>query len=641
MFASIPGTYNVMKFKFHITFKLHQKSYRKVVDADFTGTHLSRSCWVVAAVARHAELSVHSPVAGAVPMAYVKVFRGLATNVSWLQVARVRLEQLDMATVVKAFELVDLYLADASGFTPGTRFRTSMSVRVLLRDFAVDSKVAMAFGGRALYRTPHTKPNSSRKMISDDVTAGMEVSHPIGAIPFENSEQLKSKAIFKVEGILSRIEMSAVKELDELDAKHQKYSDLLCPAKFSAQIFEKLKAYCAKPGIQKLPLDDMPAWLRNISVPDLASMYYRIYNDALAGEVQSPVDIYCPRTREINEWFVNEGLSCNSGIQLAYEFLSKDILESRSLHACLIILQKHTGWNVNSVLEMTAKGIESNGTDGFVIQGYKSRIKETTPFVEVLKTDVSAHRAVRLLVNRLEAMKKIRWVPQSEGRLWLNQRLAKAGILEQFVSWHRIQLEFCKKYALPNFSLEQIRVEVLGLHALKAGGLEAAMKIAGHSEMKTTASYLDQMIMRRINSAQLLEFEKRLESCIRFRMKQEDSLPYGGDLLYHIGGGVSCSDPFNPPIPAYVKNAVCEGDRCNAGDGCANRRIVIDPVRVEEIFRLDYFYIGNWRNLLNRNPSHFAKVHVANIVVNRTLISILEKSEYRTLVRKIRKVIHE
>lgn len=618
-----------MRFKFKSINKLHQRVYEKEIELDLSSGKLRSGCWVLEAVRAAADRSLLKPVQVDVPRKYERIVLGLSTDTEWLRAARCSPEELTVDKVVIAMRQVDEFVTNAGG-TKASKSQLSYHVRRLLKDYATAKNVPRIERLNVMYRTPHRGPKrSGRKMISDAPSPGTETPHPIGAIPFTSAEDLRAKTEAKIASTLRQIEAAAVSELDEHAARSALLDRLLGPIEVEPALLSRIVQLCSDPAVKEPPF-----WLGAVMPATLAAAYYRICSRALTGLGGGRFHITSHRGKEVGDWLSAQGFVVPRG-DVGYSMLGSRLLDAQTLQACLVILQKNTGWNVNAVLEMGEAGIEPTGKGGYVIQGFKTRIGEETPFVEILPSDEAPRRAIELLLDRIAAMRQLGWISNSEGRLWLNGRYARVGRLQQYVGWGQTLKMFIQKYGLPNFSAEQLRVEVLGSRGAEKGGLEAARHMAGHVRLSTTASYLDQILLQRANSAYSLEFERRLESSVRFRMGTEKEFDASKDLLYPIGDGTSCSDPRNPPDPAFLDRALCTGKECHREDGCANRRLVFDEDRIQEVFRTKYFYEENWRDLQNRNRDQFVAHHLPAMLVNMALVQILEKSAYRHVVKQI------
>jgi hypothetical protein len=259
--------------------------------------------------------------------------------------------------------------------------------------------------------------------------------------------------------------------------------------------------------------------------------------------------------------------------------------------------------------------------------------------VDIVNHATAGARALAFLTRQLDAMKRLRWVPPDEERLWLYPYAARSGRLRQVIGWGSALSFFCREHRLPRFSFEQMRVQTLTAESVQDGGLRSALEAAGHKSLRTLSTYIDQLLARRLNSSINLEFQRRVEAEIVYSMEPDSSLPYARSMLYPIGDGASCADPRNPPFSEYLEQGVCDGRRCHAGSGCPNVRLVINAERAEEVVRLSTYYRRNWARLIDQNRDTFLKQHLPNLTFNMALLGVLERGPHAHLVRDLHQKI--
>ena len=224
---------------------------------------------------------------------------------------------------------------------------------------------------------------------------------------------------------------------------------------------------------------------------------------------------------------------------------------------------------------------------------------------------------------------KLKWLPKSEGRLWLNAIYARAGRAEPMIGWGSELAKFRADFDLPNFSLEQMRVQTLALEAVQRGTGSAQVS-AGHRSIGTTGAYIDQLLLQRLNSSVNLEFQLRIEAEIIDGDNESRQWP---SLLFPVGDGSSCTDPTNPPFDEYLKKGACDGARCHSGNGCSSNKVKIDIHRVEEAVRTSFYYDSNWNRLHDQNVDAFVDRHLPNMIFNFALLEVLKRGPYGHLVR--------
>jgi hypothetical protein len=374
---------------------------------------------------------------------------------------------------------------------------------------------------------------------------------------------------------------------------------------------------------------------RASDLADLEACYLKILrNDLRSNLERGPVIRDLPLSRELVQRVPKNALLSRYVRYLVYGAQFGTFL---TVVAAAVLLQIHTGWNFSSVLALEQDCIKR--IDGNVeIQSFKERTSDFTPISLVTAKDTHALMAIEFLETRLDEMKRFGLVLPSEKRLWLNANRARFKRPEGFHGWGDALKKLQTKHDLPLFSFEQLRVQVLAAAATARGGLEAARHMAGHASISTTAHYLDQLILHRLNSSINLEFQARLERSAEIRMSDDwtPGMRSSEDLLYAIGDGSSCQNPYEPPDATQLQGGICSAKRCHAEGGCANRRLVIDADRIEEALRTSRFYEENWKRLLLENEGSFNQVHLPSFLFNIALLGVVERSPYRHVVRKIR-----
>lgn len=304
------------------------------------------------------------------------------------------------------------------------------------------------------------------------------------------------------------------------------------------------------------------------------------------------------------------------------------------LLACALILQIHTHWNFISVLELTVADLQVVKFP-HRLQSIKPRSSDETPIVFVERSDELVIRSMNHLRNRWERMHKAGIIDKDNPNLWFSAWFLKGGPPQPVVSWGGELREFTKAYKLPPFTLEQVRVQCLALTATTQRGLGGATQVAGHVSGTTTLRYIDKALLHRLDSSNLLEFERRLENTIHYEMGKS---PNGRRLaVLSLGNGAQCINPQSPPNSSWLDAGICAGEMCHQGDGCPNRMIVINRARLEEVVRSKNYYVSNWRRLADENTTRFERVHAPQMLFSLALYGIVKRGPYRHLVARFEK----
>lgn len=324
---------------------------------------------------------------------------------------------------------------------------------------------------------------------------------------------------------------------------------------------------------------------------------------------------------------------------LPYRMLSQELI------CVLVLLISYTNWNSGAVLQMTSTGIRRE-RGLLIIQGYKSKTDDYTPEVVVDASMPYAEEAIRLIQWNREQLIALGWLPPDEQRLWFAWGRAPRGqpYTEQYINFQSGLRSFIRRHNLPTFSLEQLRTQRLAHIYLASTTLEPVRRVAGHSSISTTGHYLDQLLLRRLNQSISLEFQRRLESTVVFRLQERVpstraplvlSKVRPRLLLTPVGDGSSCFDPSTPPDSSFLDGELCRAQHCHAGTGCEHRRIVLDESRIEELVRKRHYYLSNWPRLAANHPDHFREVHAPRVLFVLGLYDYVAAGAYRRTLTEI------
>ncbi len=476
--------------------------------------------------------------------------------------------------------------------------------------------------------------SKGRGMISDLV----DESAPVGAMNFENIANLKKEVGKKIDRSLTRVFDACDNEFQSIEANADKFRHIV-KDKGSAQLFHKLADVVIDKRVSN-QARDFP-WLGNLEQFELLAGYYALmkmqenrvslvrYEEQHYNIESRPLQFGAVRGRELCDV-----LSKNFGLEVAglmdLQVAIFNVLNggfSGSVASALAI-QAFTGWNIKSVLSLDDDKFEEVN-NAIVIQGFKSKTGELTPYVYIGSSEKTVMKAISFLRGRLRALKSMGWVSGKSNDLWLRP-VSPGKPLRQWIAWGFGLNTFCKKHSLPIFSFEMVRNEVLVKIANEKGGIEAARQVGGHSNITTTGSYVDQMINHRKNSAVSLMFQRELQASVQYDF--DDSYPKDfkrGYLLAPIGDGSSCNNPARPPDPNQLEFGICDAKRCHIESGCPNRRIVIDDQRLEELVRFSIHFKETWQRKLQSNPDQFDAVHLPAWSFNQALMGVIERGAYR------------
>lgn len=525
-------------------------------------------------------------------------------------------------------ELASLFFAleqriDAMLWAPQTKSSTSSEFRKLVRGYLHEKFGSVELAKKVFAFSTRFRERSARELISDIESQSDPDRSPAGAIPHTSVEDLKNKLTTLLADDLKAIERACISEIDLYRLQANKLVELgrqtltFDEQKLVSSILDQ-----SGPENLKLALRAAPG-----KIAFTLNMRHAISGLDNAGRPPFGLESFCgvKQAHEYAMGFISEPQVYKHSIYY-FPFVANSVV----LVACLLILQIYTGWNASSVISLCLDDIVPKG-QRLVIQGYKSKSDDHTPAVVVSPSDHAAYAALTLLIERLAHLKRFNFTGPKARSLWLmptspNSKRNRERLISGV---QRPRDAICKKYALPSFSFDQIRTQALALVSIKKGGLEVARRLGGHSRAVTTAHYLDQLLLRKLNSAINLEFQKRLESSVAYVSQKSGSTEYPeGFLLYPVGDGSSCSNPLQPPKAEWMLNGMCSATRCHSAEGCPNRQILIDADRIEEIAATAIFYEESWSRLLSENEARFKEVHLPGMLFNLALSGLISRGPY-------------
>lgn len=609
-----------------VVFKLHQREYLSEVPLRRAAYRLRAESWVWKALLHRSRASQVRPFMKGEIANVLTTIEALSKRRAWLAIANKSLADLSMADVLRAFSVVEAEVAKLESLSALSKHHRSLRTRGTLRSYleAVDFPKARRLTTFFHSRLPLPR-FIGRRLISDvPIALGSKEVPPVGALRHTTIPELRRKTKEALVGVLDEISAACRTVLDEHDQAMLRLNEVKSEPVNEAVVARVLDY--ATTGRSQVKFFE---WAKRQAVEELASAYVKVINQH-HDSIRRTFTI--TRSREIHR-YLTQRLGVDIGAQWAGLFLPIWVT-MRPMIACLLILQRHTAWNANSVIDLESTGLSAL-TPPLEMCSYKGRVGKQTPPVIVDAGDHDAVRALSHLQVRLAFMKRLKWVPDNETRLWLNPMAARDGCARTYIGWGTALSAFCTRYGLPRFSLEQMRVQTLAAESVEVGGLETARRRAAHASIRTTGEYLDHLVLERLNEAVNLEYQRRLEEDIVYLGSGESG---AGELrlIYPIGDGTSCEDPKQPPFEDYLLGGFCKAEDCHAGNGCPKRRIYINKQRVEEAVRTSIYYQNNWVRLFNDNHEAFTARHLPSMAFNVGLLGVLERGPYAHVVRATR-----
>lgn len=476
-----------------------------------------------------------------------------------------------------------------------------------------------------VFRPKSRDTANSRGLISDFHDIGNELAKlPVGATLISSARELKAKIADRIDSDLQRIRAACIADMDTAEM-------------LRAQLMRACAEEVDEPELEiykrALYSSESREYLKRTRLPvesQLRALAVWMDRHELARAEQKYSVGFGPKLLELLYMRAESD---------AVRFSSRRIFElpyrccAEEIFAAFHLLQSHTGWNIASIITLEVSNIELSA-DFVTIQGFKGKTDDDTPIAQIEFTNAGVERAVKLLLwNRLQLI-KLGYFGAYEKRLWVVARARSDS--NKFHPIHRLN-DFTNRHSLPNYSIEQLRNQVLHAESSR-NGIEAARRKAGHSELATTDGYISRIVQERLDSSMNISYSTQLAREVTYIFKGERTLNQLA-LLRPIGDGASCTTPDQPPMGRNFGPGPCNAENCHSKGGCPSRRIAIDSSRIEEVIRTRMYFMDSWKQKWLENGVKYAEQVAPAIAFNEALHQILVTGPYAAQVEKIRRQI--
>ncbi|MGJ3702661.1 hypothetical protein [Variovorax sp. AFSI2.2] len=604
----------------------NRKLKSKTIDLEEIGATIDT--WLLDLLRTVSKKSFVNPIQSNELEIILKGLRLLSTNHSWKMLIRQHPRELRVDDLLDTYQELEVAIALLKLSANSSRQMFDgirRHVKTYLEQRGDCPQVSML---RSFY--PHTKFSFSkaRQLISDQSFPGhKEDREPVGALRHSTVRELKAKIEKRLDGDLRKIQDACTKEIRDQFGVFD-WLERISNEPRNLALKEKWDELAGRHG------DVWRKSVRQFSERDLLREF--LLRHALAPAFRPSLFAAYVDQGRILEYVAKE-TGVATAKRLASLVRSPHLLTSNLLVYFLILLQIHSCWNVSSVLELTMDCIKKEGA-GFLIQGFKSRTNSQTPKVWIFPRDGIIFDCVEMLLSRVMYLKNLGRIASDENRIWMASRRSNS-LNTQILSGFSSSLKnLIDKHSLPIFSFEQIRVQCLARIYVSEGGLEAARRSGGHASIRTTAHYLDQLLLNRLNCAINLEFQRRLEENVRYRIASVGGARascFDEEMLYPVGDGTMCSQPAEPPNASWLQDGVCKAENCHIDGGCPNSKLTLDAPRIEEIALTMRFYENNWQRLASQNIDAFRGKHLPAMLFNMALHGFVSKGPYGHLLRRV------
>jgi hypothetical protein len=326
-----------------------------------------------------------------------------------------------------------------------------------------------------------------------------------------------------------------------------------------------------------------------------------------------------------------------AGLRSKHVYFLTRCASVKELLAAFYCLLVHTRYNGCVLRDLKRNWIRKEG-EIYTLEGFKEKSGRDAPTIDITPENKAAYQAIELVIWHFDQMKKFGHIGRDEQQLWISwDNTSNHCLTRQISTFFAPKKVLLAQMGMPWFSEDQIRTHMLNLDQFRSkSNIEQVVQIAGHANWSTTKHYLSQLSTILQNRAINLEFQKRLDATLKFALSEHH--PYFADkfdpkfvdkhLLFPIGDGTSCVNPFRPPEPEWLMNGSCDAKRCHIGQGCSQNKIVVGKDRVREIWATAKFYEKNWRRLACENEEAFVEWHGPAMIFNLELQRYLRNCSY-------------
>jgi integrase len=314
-------------------------------------------------------------------------------------------------------------------------------------------------------------------------------------------------------------------------------------------------------------------------------------------------------------------------------FYARHRLPNAVLVAIFIALLIHTGWNPGAVGTLTLSDIQPQPHGGYQLQGYKGKTDDDTPIVDVFQSSRLICKAIALLLWNHRQLKEQGLIAASESRVWFGWQTDGFKHTSSFSDTPRIK-NFCRRHHLEIFKPSQLRPLKSALTYLPQRDVEAVRVLLGHKQLLVTDGYLQNTLFFRMNEANMLQFQRRIESSLTYSIGGDDLVTtrklnradVDPTLLFPTGDGGSCANPYaGPPDERLSIGEPCSGILCQQGLGCPNYRLTVTERTLEMALRTLRYYQSRWSELNRTNPRAFSHLHIPRLLYIHVLLSIIQE----------------
>jgi hypothetical protein len=602
----------------------HGRLYQSVVRLSLTGTLWVPDSWLVGVLEQLSSRANLTALAKADFGSFRRLLSKLLVDDLCLSLLALPCEKVSRTEMRKLFEHVESILIKDDNLAASIKARTSIIFRRWMIDTIPGSRFAEDLTRHPIiFRTSLNGKFPPRRTLSVDLESyPQKGDSPIDATRHSNSKALRLSLRERLDFDANRLIDCCIAELDFWEKiRHAQIKD-------AKELIPSAVLLCARLYLTaKNPSGDA-----NKGQPPKNGRQFSGACKLICDEQDSVIKLSSGMDRSaFGLWILKEAMGLpddrivGTVPRKVLRISQRAIIDE--LTAAFVLLLTYTGWNAATLRELSVAQIQYDG-DIVSLTSFKPKTGDDTPALRLDLRLPGLRTALDLLHWNNASLISQGLLGKEDGRgwyTWTNSRNASAFLIS--ADFSRSLKAFCIRYNLRAFSLEQVRTHMLVRLFMHSGTAEASRVAGGHLFIDTTAQYLDQFVLRIINRATNLEFQRRLEAVIVFPDREINNrsglLRHPNGALSPVGDGTLCVTPRNPPNSHWLRNGLCDAHHCHANGGCDRNRIHVDEARVEEIYRWNKYYERNWKRLWDTNPEQFMTYHGPSMLFNLALMSYL------------------
>jgi hypothetical protein len=617
---------------------MYGRTYHSLVEVEWDETVLPEGGWLMEAIESFfAVRSERRSLSGCVHS--IKCVVKLAeANEEIAALLKPPKTEVDISQIPYLFGLVESALK-SENLSEKNKYTVSKDFRQVCCEGLGEILPGSELDRRAIkFKTSLVYPRAPSTLLSDSLMESADglFEEPLGALPHQTYQELYIKTKEKISADLERIKSACYKDMQFYKEVRNKLK-VLKNQPAPRELIKLIKRQIALKSINSCGYQARAKY----SDEEIVSAYLEVYESNGGATLNfehtqffSKLDDILMRILGDYTPYFKKSSLC---FHIPYRCLGTELL------SIFILLLCTTGWNAGALIGMEKDNVEDHGRY-WKLQGFKDKTDDYTPPVYIESDMKPAYAAMKTLMWHRDSLIEQGLIAPEEQLLWF-VGLTKQSFTKQAIGIISKQ-SFFSRHCLPKFRFGDIRNQVFERDRLEGRNVESIRRKAGHRSRDTTVGYLDSLVSRRIFSSMNLEFSRRLESTVIFRLVESgkgnfvfDAGRVRTELFSAIGDGSYCVDKVNPPEEALVFDGVCAALTCHCDGGCKNRKIVIDNDSIRDLVRKKFYYLNNWRRLESSNSASFRKYHFDAMAYVLSLYDYIKNSRYRVFLEEAEEAV--